>query len=86
MADPVRDASQTLLSRFFSRLKFPQLFGIAAALFLIDLVWFDPIPLVDEIMLGLLTLMLARLKKPASQPRQAAGDKPRIKDITPDES
>ena len=43
-----------------SRLRSPQLVALAAALFLIDLVLPDPLPLVDEGLLGLLTYWLAR--------------------------
>jgi hypothetical protein len=45
-----------LLARFSSR----QLFWVAAALFVLDLIVPDPIPLVDEVLLGLLTALLAR--------------------------
>lgn len=47
---------------FASRLRFPTLFMIVAALFLFDLVIPDFIPLLDEIMLGLTTLLLASWK------------------------
>lgn len=43
-----------------SRLRSPQLVGIAAVLFVIDLLVPDPLPLVDEGLLGLLTFWLAR--------------------------
>ncbi len=47
---------------FASRLRFPTLFMIVAGLFLFDLVIPDFIPLLDEIMLGLTTLLLASWK------------------------
>ena len=40
-----------------------QLFLMAAALFVADLLILDPIPFVDEVMLGLTTLLLARWKQ-----------------------
>ena len=40
-----------------------QLFLLAGALFVADLVVPDPIPLVDEMMLGLATLLLGRWKR-----------------------
>ena len=84
MTDPVRDASKTLINRFASRLKFPQLFVFAATLFVIDLFIPDLIPFFDEILLGLVTLLLGSLKnKEADVPAKAA-DKPPIKDITPE--
>ena len=49
--------------RYLERLRSPYLFAIAAALFAADLVTPDPVPFVDEILLGLLTLLLARQRK-----------------------
>lgn len=46
-----------------AQLRFPILFGIAAALFAIDLVVPDVIPFADEVLLGLATAMLATWKK-----------------------
>ncbi|MDQ3040348.1 MAG: hypothetical protein M3Q13_02065 [Pseudomonadota bacterium] len=45
------------------KLRFPQLFWLIAALFAADVVIPDFIPLVDEILLGLGTLLLANLKR-----------------------
>lgn len=45
------------------KLRFPQLFWLMAALFAADVVVPDFIPLVDEILLGLGTLLLANLKR-----------------------
>ncbi len=71
-----------LIGRFTSRLRFPQLFTVAALLFGLDLLLPDMIPFVDEILLGLLTALLAVLEKPRSvQP--PAEDKPPMKDVTP---
>ncbi len=47
---------------FARRLRYPTLFKVAAALFLLTLVVPDPIPFVDEILLGLGTLLLANWK------------------------
>lgn len=49
---------------FAGRLRFRTLFLVTAALFAIDTVVPDPIPFVDEILLGLGTLLLASLRKP----------------------
>jgi hypothetical protein len=46
-----------------ARLRFPQLLALTAVLFVVDLFVPDLIPFVDEILLGLLTLLLAALKK-----------------------
>ena len=40
-------------------MRFPTLFAIAGALFLLDLLIPDFIPFADELLLGLVTLMLA---------------------------
>lgn len=64
------------LMGFASRLKFPTLFFITLALWLVNMVIPDPIPLVDEIVMGLLTLMLATWKKrkePGGEPSSREG-------------
>lgn len=52
-----------LVSRFAARLRYPQLVGIMAALFVLDLLIPDAIPFVDEVLLGLGTLLLGSLKR-----------------------
>jgi hypothetical protein len=61
-----------LVTRFASRLRFPTLFKIVAALFVLDLVVPDVIPFYDELLLALGTLLLGSLKT-----RRAAGDEQR---------
>ena len=51
------------LLRFLGRLSYPRLFALTAALFVADVVVPDLIPLADEILLGLGTLLLANWKK-----------------------
>ena len=48
--------------RFVSKLSFPRLFLLTAALFAINLIVPDPLPFIDEILLGLGTLLLANLR------------------------
>ena len=48
---------------FLSKLSFPRLFAVTAALFAIDLVVPDMIPFADELLLGLGTLILASWRK-----------------------
>jgi hypothetical protein len=48
---------------FLSKLSFPRLFLITAALFVLDTAIPDFIPFADEILLGLGTLLLAGLRK-----------------------
>ncbi len=67
---------KTLISAlvaYLARLRFPVLFAITAALFLVDLVVPDVLPLVDEILLGLVTLLLASWRKRRVEP---AGEAP----------
>ena len=54
-----------LLLRFVSRLRFPWLFALTAAMLGVDLVLPDPFPFVDEITLGLVALLFASWRKPA---------------------
>ena len=57
---------------WFGKLSYPRLFAATAALFLADMLIPDFIPFVDELLLGLGTLLLANWKraKPA-RPSQA---------------
>ena len=48
---------------YLSRLRFPVLFVIMAAAFIINIFIPDPIPFIDEIILGLAAAVLAVLKK-----------------------
>lgn len=63
-----------MLSRWASGLRWPWLFALTATLFVIDLIVPDFIPLADEIMLALLTLLLGawrrRREPPAEPPRE----------------
>jgi hypothetical protein len=52
-----------LLLAFASRLRFPWLFALTAVLFLVDLVVPDAIPLADEVLLGLATLLFGSWRK-----------------------
>ena len=56
---------ETALRRFLSGLRSSHLFLIAAALFVIDLLMPDPVLFLDELLLGVVTLLLARWKRPA---------------------
>lgn len=51
------------LTRYAARLRFPTLFAIAAAIFLLDLLVPDFIPFADEVLLGLLTVLLGSLRR-----------------------
>jgi hypothetical protein len=59
--------------RFASGLRFPRLLLLTLALFVLDLAIPDMIPFADEILLGLISLLLATLKKQGSRGREAGG-------------
>jgi len=48
---------RALIIRFASRLRFPWLFALTALLLVINLLVPDPVPLLDELVLALLTLL-----------------------------
>lgn len=66
------------LKRYAGRLRFPQLFTLAAILFVVDLFVPDLIPMFDEVFFGLLTLLFGSWKE-----RMEGKDEPEIKDVTP---
>ena len=80
MADEAKGLIRTLLGSYGAKLRFPQLFTIAATLFFVDLLIPDLIPFIDEILLGLLTLLLGSMQ---AKPEVRQGEKPPVKDITP---
>jgi hypothetical protein len=58
------------LLRWLEGLRFPTLLLVAALLLLVDLIVPDVVPFVDEILLALATVVLARIK------RRPAGEEP----------
>jgi len=62
-----------LVNRFAAGLRFPTLFGLVAALFVIDLLVPDLVPFIDEILLALGTLLLGSLRKRRAPPVEPAG-------------
>lgn len=56
------------LMGFLGRLSYPRLFVLTATLFALDLIIPDFIPLADEILLGLGTLLLANWKNRKAAP------------------
>lgn len=64
MASPAQQRHfKTWLMDYASRLRFPWLLALTATLFIVDLAVPDFIPFADEMVLGLLTTLLATLKK-----------------------
>ena len=63
---PVHAMATPLLApvlRFLGRLSYPRLFALTATLFAFNVVIPDLVPFVDELLLGLGTLLLANWKK-----------------------
>jgi hypothetical protein len=58
MTGPVSE----VVSRSASRLRYPKLLALTATIFVADLLIPDLIPFIDEILLGLGTLLLSRLR------------------------
>ncbi len=72
-----------LIAQYAARLRFPQLFAFTGTLFLLDMLIPDLIPFMDEMMLGLLTLLLGMWRKDSPPADQLP--KPPVKDITPED-
>ncbi len=68
------------LVRFAESFGSTQLVFLLGALFLADLLILDPIPFLDEIALGVLTILAARWR---SRSKAAAAQKPPAKNVTP---
>jgi len=58
---------QNRFMRYASNQRFPKLLAITSGLFVIDLFFPDVVPFIDEILLGLISLLLASLKKGRSE-------------------
>ncbi len=58
----------TAVSRRLAGLRFPTLFLILAGVFALDLLIPDFVPFVDELLLGLATLLVGRLRKDFAEP------------------
>ena len=52
-----------LLGRYGSELRFPVLFFVVACLLAFNMVLPDPVPFIDELILGLMTAVLASSKR-----------------------
>jgi len=68
--------------RWLGRLSYPRLFLVTAVIFAINLIVPDLVPFVDEILLGLATLLLANWKNR----KQGATSDPRSSDTIDGES
>ena len=82
MADVPRNLV-VMFEELAARLKSSQLLWLVGGLFILDLFIPDPIPFVDEIILGLLTLLIARWKGTRDEAEPPPAAKPPPKDVTP---
>lgn len=80
MTQSPRGLIPSLIAQFAGRLRFPQLFAFTATLFILDLLIPDLIPFFDEVLFGLIALLLAMWRK---EPPPQELPKPPVKDITP---
>lgn len=79
-----KQVGQTIVTRWISKLRFPQLFTFTAALFFVDFLVPDLVPFIDEILLAAATLLLANLKnEPKGDGVGEESSKPAEKDVTP---
>lgn len=69
----IRGGLPAIVLRWASGLRFPVMFLVTAVLFVLNLFIPDVIPLADELIMGLIALLLANLrKKPETQEEQAS--------------
>jgi hypothetical protein len=77
MSPTPRSPVTALIEKLIPGIRFPWLVGILAGLLVLDLVVPDPIPMLDEVVLAVLTFLAASW-------RRRDNDEPRtIKDVTP---
>ena len=83
MADKKKDGIPTPrgIAGMLERLTSSTLFTVVAVIFLVDLAVPDPVPFVDEIVLGAATILLARWRLRRTEPEPA--EKPPAKNVTP---
>ncbi len=63
---------------FLGRLSFPRLFVLAASLWALDMVIPDFIPFIDELLLGIATLLLASFRTRKEPDAKSSNPKPPI--------
>jgi hypothetical protein len=66
----VRSPWYRLVQRLAPRMRFPQLFAVLLGLLVLDLFLPDPIWLVDEILLGLLTVLIGMIRTREPEPQE----------------
>ena len=93
MNAPARSPIAALIQRFLPGMKFPVLFVILAVLLGLDLVLPDPVPMIDEVGLAILTLLVGSWRSrrepnppprdvtPPREPPQIRSDSPVAEDL-----
>lgn len=76
MTNPTRTPATAVIHRLLPRLRYPYLFLILGGLLLVDLVIPDPVPLVDELLLAVLTFVAATFTT-------RRDERPPPRDVTP---
>lgn len=69
MTGPIR----RVVARWATRVRYPRLLALTVALFAVDLAVPDVIPFVDEVLLGLGAVLLARLRPRRTEPAAVPG-------------
>ncbi len=82
---PNKKERQGLLRGYLSSLSFPKLFLLLGGLFALDLFIPDPIPFMDEAVLGILTVMAGMLRnrsktQATDAPRESRAKRPQLGD------
>ena len=70
MGNLIRGGMAGIFVRWASRLRFPYLFLLTAILFVLNLVIPDALPLADELIMGLVAVLLASLRKKPSNEQE----------------
>lgn len=93
MKAPARSPIAALIQRFLPGMKFPVLFVILAVLLGLDLILPDPVPMIDEVGLAILTLLVGSWRSrrepdlpprdvtPPNEPQQVPSDGPVVEDL-----
>ncbi|MGB5210600.1 MAG: DUF6116 family protein [Gammaproteobacteria bacterium] len=63
-----------IVLRWATRLRFPYLFVLTALLFVLNLILPDPFPFADELLMGLIAVLLGSLRKKRSADRPDSDD------------
>lgn len=75
--------ASSFFGRFLAGLRYPHLFVILGTLLLVDLVIPDPLPMVDELILAVLTVLSATLTARRGDGRRDRGDEAEPGDALP---